>query len=706
MTTPTVTGRKRLRTHPTSQSLPVEEQEEAETEAGEEALGFGEEEEAPCGEEDPLGVAEEGGAGGGEATGARARSGADARSGLSREVGPLLRDLPYSWGREDQQIFYFEVNSFKSRRATTTLPGRAWFDSLTWCRKDVSTDPSYKLKHLAEQYMTDTDAAEFKQDLHWTQILPKFRGDDESRAELASYCLQDCVCCVHLMQKRLAFVKSFAGARGSYMTFARYFAATAQAQDYTTIVALGLREQVFVPWCLSPVMEKAGGYIGGKVFDVEKGFWPQYVFTLDATSLYPTTMIAHHLCATNYVAPARRDQYPPEMLEACPEGHTYLRREGIGGKLLRNGIRNRNAYKAKCKEAKGRGDMAAASAYDSAQLVEKLKINTWYGMMGAKVSMGGLLPFAPAAESTTSWGRWHITRVSEMVKEHYPQIRQIGGDTDSVILAIDAAKHGLDEEGILRLGKEVTAMINKTLPEPMSFAFENVYEGLIYVARKNYAGSHKMVVGGKLAAPDSLEDAMKVRGLACVRKNFAPIIADVQWHVLRALFGLAPCSRVGCVLPPPPECLFDVCGATPRERVIMSLTYYAEQIAQDKIPIEGYAVSAELTQEEYKGRPPHSVVADKARRRNPEDAPKVGDRVVYFWTKQGGKPVPCDAVEIRARGLAIDRAKYLDAFKKVHIGTFGHVVDPDDLDARLCAIVIQPSRLAATNPFAAFLVKK
>ncbi len=617
----------------------------------------------------------------------------------------MLQKLPYLWGRDGQKIFYYEVNSFKSRRSTTTLPGRAWFDSLTWSRKENGGEVSYKLKSLAEAYMKDEEAAEYKQDLHWTQIVPKARGTDEDRAELASYCIQDCICCIRLMDIRLAFIKSFAGARGSYMTFARYFYSTAQAQDYNTIVALGLKEKCFIPWCLSPFMEKPGGYAGGKVFDVKVGFWPRYIATFDATSLYPTTMIAHYLCSTNWVAPDKRHLYHPDEMETCPMGHTYLKREGIGARLLLNGIANRNAYKAKKKAADQRGDMAALVAYDSAQLAEKLKLNTWYGMKGARVSQGGMLPFSPVAESTTAWGRWHITKVSELVAENFPQCQQIGGDTDSVIIAVDAAKYNIDEEGMLRLGHEITSMINKTLTKPMSFAFENVFEGLVYVARKNYAGSHRLVAGNKLAPPLNMEDAMKVKGMACVRKNFPPTISDVQWHMLRIVFGLPPYSRVGCVLPPPPESLLDVCGSV-RDRVIVGLTFYAQQIAQDKVPLDGYAVSAELSQEEYKGGPPHYRVALKARRRNPEDAPKVGDRVTYFWCKVAGKPEPCDAAEVRSRGLCIDRPKYLAGFKKAHLAVFGHIVDPNDLDARLSAIVVQPTRLAATSPFAAFLIKK
>lgn len=619
-------------------------------------------------------------------------------------VAGLLQNLPYLWGRDDQKIFYYEVNSFKSRRATTTLPGRAWFDTLTWSKKEDGSEVSYKLKHLAEAYMKNGESDEYKQDLHWTQILPKARGTDEDRAELASYCIQDNICCIRHADVRLAFIKSFASARGSFMNFGTYFYSTAQAQDYNCIIALGLQEKCFIPWCLSPYLE-SDSYMGGKVFDIIPGYWPQYVGTIDATSLYPTVMIAHHLCATNLVVPERRTLYAPEDLETCPSGHTYLKREGIGARLLKNGIKRRNEYKAKMKAAKARDDIASYVAYDAGNLAEKLKLNTWYGMKGASVKKGGKLPCSPLAESTCSWGRWHITELADMIKEFFPQIQQIGGDTDSVIIAIDAKKHGINEEGMLRLGRDVVSMINKRLTPPMSFAFENVFEGLVYVAKKNYAGSHRLVSGNVLMPPLDAGDAMKIKGMACVRKNFPPIICDVQWHMLRVIFNLPPFSRVGCVLPPPPEGLFHVCGSI-QDRVIVGLTFYAQQIAQDKIPLDGYAVSAELSQEEYKGSPPHARVAEKARKRSPEDAPKVGDRVVYFWCKVSGKPEPCDATEIRIRGLCLDRPKYMSMFIKTHLSVFGHIVDPNDLHARLSAILIQPTKLLATSPFAAFLIKK
>lgn len=602
-----------------------------------------------------------------------------------------------SWGRSNENIFYYEITTPKSTRRTTTLPGRAWFDTYTWSRNQLAKERSYRLGALAMKYLKNEE--EFKEDMPYQEIIPHFRKDADSRAILASYCLQDCMCALKYAQKRLAFTGSYATARLTGLTMTRFLGTKVQSWVYHFTVKAGLENGVYVPWVRSDPFPGAGSYVGGHVFEVEPGYYEHYVFTLDFASLYPTVERAHNLCGTTLIHESRLKQYKPEEYERCPDGYCYLKREkGLLPIVLEGAMGARKQAKFEMKGAKEAGDMALYNALDARQLALKLVCNTVYGMTGTPFESGGMLPCLPVAKSTTAWGRWHIKAVARYVEEKYPErVKRIGGDTDSVILF--ARFEERDDASMFKLGNEICEGINRSLPAPMKLEFENIYPKYIYCKKKGYAGSYAEADERGFYCPPPPKD-IKIQGLECKRMDFPIFVAETQYHALRAACDLPLHCPDDFVLGPPPENVYGDSSVKPAARVFNIVNHMLQHVAYDKVSAEGYLISRELTKDKYKSEPPHVRIARRLKEISPETAPQLYERVSYLLVKQGNQVVPVTVHDMERNGLAIARGHYLvNHFANVMERTFDNVVGSRVLYRHITNVPVHPSVLKKRNVF-------
>lgn len=334
--------------------------------------------------------------------------------------------------------------------------------------------------------------------------------------------------------------------------------------------------------------------------------------------------------------------------------------------------------------------------------------NSKYGVLAATLATGGKLPCMPVAQSVTAWGRWHIKEVARMVEEKY-DVNLIAGDTDSVIihLYLFSTRSTTDTE-IIDMCMDMVRYINATLPPFMKIEFENVFKGgYVLTAKKHYAGSLYVASGGRLTLAAPPKD-IKYQGLECKRNDYPPVIAETQWHAIRAACSLPPFAKKNFVLPLPPPA--PPCPANEDARVwsVRHIIFYqAQQIAKDNIPLDGYVTHKQVVKEEYKSKPPHIVLLERLQRSFGNEVPfGKGDSIPYVFVKEGRQLAPFLPDEVRARGIQPYRPYYFDEFAKVMLRTFDVVVGADVLNSHFNNVVVLPPRIAPNSIFSKFLVKK
>lgn len=91
------------------------------------------------------------------------------------------------------------------------IEGRIIFDMYQILRRDT-TMGSYKLNAVASQILNDK-----KDDIHYSEIINLFNGDNHSRRKLAQYCLKDAELVIRLINKRNTLVFYMETARIVYM---------------------------------------------------------------------------------------------------------------------------------------------------------------------------------------------------------------------------------------------------------------------------------------------------------------------------------------------------------------------------------------------------------------------------------------------------------------------------------------------------------
>ena len=107
--------------------------------------------------------------------------------------------------------------------------------------------------------------------------------------------------------------------------------------------------------------------------------------------------------------------------------------------------------------------------HDAEQLVLKLCMNSFYGVLGAS---RGYLRCKPAAAAVTATGRNMILATSKFVQERYGA-EVIYGDTDSVFIKLPNHTH-LSFPDLFTLGPEIAEATSSLFPDPVQLMFEKV----------------------------------------------------------------------------------------------------------------------------------------------------------------------------------------------------------------------------------------
>merc|ERR1719154_223492 len=347
--------------------------------------------------------------------------------------------------------------------------------------------------------------------------------------------------------------------------------------------------------------------------------------------------MAHNLCYTSLVlqdGSLSRLGLTPDQYIKTPSGNVFVKsnlRRGLLPEILQDLLSARKKAKA---DLKKETDPFKKGVLDGRQLALKISANSVYGFTGAQV---GKLPCLEISQSTTAFGRNMIEFTKNQVESIYTiangyehDAKVIYGDTDSVMVRFGVSTVA----EAMKLGEEAASKVSEKFVKPIKLEFEKVYFPYLLIEKKRYAGLY-------FTKPETW-DKIDCKGIETVRRDNCPMVAKMMNSCLQKL--LVERNPDGAV-----------------EFVKQTIS----DLLCNRIDISQLVITKELTKSdsEYAAKQAHCELANKMRKRDAGNAPKLGDRVPYVIIA-ASKGTPAyqkaeDPIYVLENNVPIDTEYYL-----------------------------------------------
>ena len=222
--------------------------------------------------------------------------------------------------RIDQRLSVFKEVELSSSAMGENLfklipmDGRILIDIMKVVQRDHKLD-SYKLDNISKHFMGMQ-----KNDVSPQRIFALQRGTSADRAEIAAYCVQDCVLCNNLMIK-LEIIANNMGMSNVCGVPLSFIFMRGQGIKIFSLVMKQCMDNGFVIPVMRPPSDKekqsadyiaqTRGYEGAIVLDPQEGIYiDDPVVVLDYASLYPSSMISENLSHCSIVLDEKYDNLP------------------------------------------------------------------------------------------------------------------------------------------------------------------------------------------------------------------------------------------------------------------------------------------------------------------------------------------------------------------------------------------------------------
>jgi DNA polymerase elongation subunit (family B) len=316
-----------------------------------------------------------------------------------------------------------------------------------------------------------------KDDIHAKDIFRLQKGNATDRAEIAKYCIQDCVLVLKVLYKLEIITNNISMANVCSVPIS-YIFLRGQGIKCLSLVSKECRKKQY----LIPTMRKKEddieneGFEGAIVFEPEIGFHKTPITVLDFNSLYPSSIIARNVSHETLRHPdidsekirnkINYDGYSdPLTSQKCKYENvnydnnvcTYAKNNdefGILPNILLKLLAERKLTK---KIMDKETDKFKKTILDGKQLALKVTANSLYGQLGASTSP---IYLKKLAASTTAIGRHMLETAREFVETRLPDIlEKMYQGTDADIDSI------LDKELEDRNNSEFRQMLLETVNE-------------------------------------------------------------------------------------------------------------------------------------------------------------------------------------------------------------------------------------------------
>ena len=533
-----------------------------------------------------------------------------------------------------------------------------------------------------------------KDDVTPQDIFEKTKGDDNDRAVIAKYCIQDCNL-VHELLKKIDVITGFIEMAKICSVPISYLVLRGQGIKLTSFISQKCSEND----TLMPVIEKKefdDGYEGAIVLDPKCNLYLEDpVACVDYGSLYPSSMISENLCHSSKVWTKEYDLYNNLIEELGEidengeykydnlEGYKYVDVTYDTFKYVRKtekaaAVKVKKGYKI-CRFAQypdGKAIMPSVleellksrkatkklmaketdpfmkNILDKRQLSIKLTANSLYGQCGARTST---FYEKDVAAATTATGRKLLTYAKRIIEEvygdnicetkNYGKVRTnakyIYGDTDSVFFCfylkeLDGTpiKNKKALEITIELAQEAGELASEFLKKPHDLEYEKTFLPFCLLSKKRYVGM--------LYEFDHNKCSRKSMGIVLKRRDNAPIVKDVYGGIIDILMKEQNISKA-----------------------IDFLKQSLQDIIDEKCPIEKLIITKSL-RSTYKNPDTiaHKVLADRMGARDPGNKPSNGDRIPFAYIcNNDKKALQGDKIEhpeyIKSEKLKLDYGHYI-----------------------------------------------
>jgi DNA polymerase elongation subunit (family B) len=507
-----------------------------------------------------------------------------------------------------------------------------------------------------------------KDDVTPKDIFRMTNGDQNERAIIAKYCIQDCNL-VHYLMNKVDVMTGYIEMSKICSVPISFLILRGQGIKLTSYVAKKCREKE----TLMPVMEKTEsdeGYEGAIVLDPKCDLYlDNPVACVDYASLYPSSMMSENLSHDSKVWTKEYD-LDGDLIETTGEQdadgnfiydnlaeyeyvnitydtYKYERKSATsavektkcGYKICRfaqfpNGTRAimpsildelLAARKSTRKLIPQQTDEFMKNVLDKRQLGYKVTANSLYGQCGAKTST---FYEKDVAASTTATGRLLLTYAKKIIEECYgdsicqtekygpvlTKAEYIYGDTDSVFFTFNLQTpdgkpiRGKDAlEITIELAQEAGHLASKFLKGPHDLEYEKTFMPFCLLSKKRYVGM--------LYEHDPDKGKRKEMGIVLKRRDNAPIVKDIYGGIIDILM---------------------------KEKDIVKakefLRHCLKNIVEEKYPIEKLIITKSL-RSGYKNpqQIAHKVLADRITARDPGNKPGPGDRIPFVYIHNADK---------------------------------------------------------------------
>lgn len=246
--------------------------------------------------------------------------------------------------------------------------------------------------------------------------------------------------------------------------------------------------------------------------------------------------------------------------------------------------------------------------YDAAQLALKIVCNSQYGAIGAPQS-SAKYACVIGARAVTGRGRELLEATKAWIEEHFPELKVIYGDTDSVMVSYDnyflelRGDPAARDRAIFKHAAKMCEDLTEFFGDPINLEFEKVFCGYLLISKKRYFGYKRT----------SLDEdpEMDSKGVSSVRRSSIPL--------LRRLYNEVQ------------ELLFQVAESEDYEVMYEHLLKELQRLASDECDIDELTRTCQLAAS-YANPQPQSVLCEKIARNGKKyrkPAPRVGDRVPF-----------------------------------------------------------------------------
>jgi len=283
---------------------------------------------------------------------------------------------------------------------------------------------------------------------------------------------------------------------------------------------------------LDCIETSGGGIKGGHVGNATKGV-KEHVAVLDFKSEYPLIIMEGNISPETYVEnPKDNEEY-----YVTPYGSHYRKNvEGMIPKILKELLEERDAIKAKMKEAKSKDNMEEYNRFNNSQRALKELMNSFYGLVSSSKNVFRLIN-KQCGEDITKTAREHIKYTQKQLEEMGYEV--LYDDTDSQFVQLKSNTY----EGRLEECNELCKKLNKSYDdfckeklnadhEYLKIELDQIFKSWIQCgAKKRYVG---LLEWKDVDMRDKdFDDKLYVRGFEIRRSNTASITTEVQKEVLK-----------------------------------------------------------------------------------------------------------------------------------------------------------------------------